>query len=78
MNAIEKKQRQIKQDALRFLLNEVYEGNDILCPSYISIAITAQNKKECQNLYKDDLRSFKALFHAGEEKYKCAMESFDS
>lgn len=83
MNAIEKKQNQMKQDAVHFLLNKIYKGNDILCPSYISVMITARDKAECESNYKDDIRSFKALFHAGEEKYKIALwnsmiYSFDS
>ena len=46
MNAIDKKRSQLKQNAVNFLLNEIYDGNDILCPSYISVMITARDKKE--------------------------------
>ena len=73
MNAIDKKRSQLKQNAVNFLLNEIYDGNDILCPSYISVMITARDKKESPINYENDLKSFKALFNAGEEKYRIAL-----
>lgn len=73
MDRIDKRKRQIEKDAVNFLLAEVYDGDENLCPSYLRVSITARNKKDDPSFYEENLKTFKALFHSDNDNYKIAL-----
>ena len=73
MKNIYKKQSQMTKEAMEFLWSELYAENKVMCPSPSSISITAQYKEQNEELYKEDIKIFKALFNAGNENYKTIL-----
>lgn len=73
MKTIEKLRDQINDEAIVFLRNGLYAENPDSCPPYLGVSITALDKKKDSAFYDDELKIFKVLFNATNERYKIIL-----
>ena len=72
MSSISKKRNDLELQAENFLLKEIYADNPSECP-LLYFKLTALDRKTDFELYKSQLKAFKALFNAKNESFKIVL-----
>ena len=73
MKDLYKERERIEEEAIGFLRKELYAARPDDCPRYVHFAITAHDKVQWPREYQEGIRCFKALYRAGEARYRIAL-----
>ncbi len=73
MKSFDQAREQLDEIAIDFLRNSLFAECPNECPCYVHFGISAYDKKCWPKEYQRDVSCFKALFHAGKDRYRLAL-----